>query len=170
MLIEFWDLKQKSLFISFSQPKCDSSILELNFFSDVCLNLCKGNSYLLHGISVTNGYAAVVLGIKIVGNAEGCTDLVLTAVSLADRACLVKLNGELLSKIIVKFKSLLGKLLGKRKNCTLNGGESGMKMKHVTNVATLKLLLVICLNKECKSNSVCTKRGLDYVGDVMLVE
>ena len=44
-----------------------------------------------------------------------------------------------------------------------------MKVKNGTNVALGDLLLVICVNKECKSNSVCAERGLNNVGNVVLV-
>ena len=144
-------------------------ILEFESFVDVRLNLCHGNSYLLHGISVTNGYAAVVFGIEVVGNAEGSTDLVLAAISLTDRAGLVEVNGEFLSKLVVKLERLVGELLGKRKHCCLEGSKRRMKMKNGTNVAAIKLLLIVSINKECERNTVCTKGGLDYVRNVMLV-
>ena len=143
--------------------------LELDFISNICLHFRNGNTHLLHRISVTNGYAAVVLGVKVVGDAEGSTDLVLTAISLTDRAGLVKLAVELLRKLIEEIESLVRELLGERKNRALNGSKGGMKVKYGTNVALGDLLLVICVNKECKSNSVRAERGLYNVGNVVLV-
>ena len=89
---------------------------ELKTLSDILLNLCDGKANLLHGVTVTHGYAAVGLGIEVIGDAEGSTDLVLTAVSLTDRAGLVKVAGKLACELIIKLKSTLGELLGKRKN------------------------------------------------------
>ena len=65
---------------------------------DVSLQLGDGQSHLLHGVAVANGYATVGLGIKVVGDAKGRTDLVLTAVALTDGAGLVELHVEVLGK------------------------------------------------------------------------
>ena len=51
---------------------------------------------LLHCISVSNCYTAVLNRVKIICDAERCTDLVLTAISLTDRTCLVIVNKEVL--------------------------------------------------------------------------
>ena len=142
--------------------------LEFDFFCNVIFNFRQGDTNLLHSISVTNGYATVIFGIKVVGDAEGSTDFVLTAISLTDRACLVKLDIELLRKLVVKLESFVGELLGKRKHCALNRREGGMEVKNNSNVTLSDFLLVVCVNKECKSNSVCAKRGLNNVGNVML--
>ena len=91
--------------------KAADSKSELEALGDVCLNLGYGNSYLLHGISLTNGYAAVVFGFKVVGYAERSSDFVLAAISLTDRACFIKLNGKFLCKLVVKLKRLFGELL-----------------------------------------------------------
>ena len=144
-------------------------VLKLKLCRNVLLNLGDRKTNLLHRISVTNGNASVVLGIEVVGDAEGSTDLILTAISLTDRAGLIKLAGELLSKLVVKLESLLGELLGKRKHCCLDGSKSGMKVKNYSYVTLTDGLLIVSVNEECKSNSVCAERGLYNVRNVVLV-
>ena len=68
---------------------------ELDLLCDISSNFLNLDALLLHRITVTNGYAAVLLGFKVHGNADRRTDLVLTAVALTDRACIVKINREL---------------------------------------------------------------------------
>ena len=53
--------------------------------------MAKQEQYILSliHISVAHGDAAVRLGIEVVRDAQGGADLVLAAVALADRACLV---------------------------------------------------------------------------------
>ena len=139
--------------------------LEFKLLADVGLNLCHRNSYLLHGISVTNGYAAVTLGVEVVGDAEGSTDLVLAAVSLTDRAGLVEVDGEFLSKLVVKLERLVGKLLGKRKHGCLEGSKCGMEVKNGTNVAALKLLFIVSVNKECEPSLGADRVALAFLVD-----
>ena len=144
-------------------------LLEGKSFLNVCLNLGHRNTNLLHSVSVTYGYAAIILGVEVISNAEGSTDLVLTAISLTDRAGLVEVAGECLCEIVVKLKSLLRKLLGKRKNSRLNRSKSGMKVKNNSYVTLADGLLIIRVNKECKRNSVSAERGLNNVGNVVLI-
>ena len=44
-----------------------------------------------------------------------------------------------------------------------------MKMKHCTNISLSDSFLVIRINKERESNSVCTERRLNYIGNIVLV-
>ena len=62
--------------------------LEFNLFSDVSVQLSDRNANLLHRVAVANRYAAVFLRIEVVSDAERGADLVLAAVTLADRTCL----------------------------------------------------------------------------------
>ena len=43
-----------------------------------------------------------------------------------------------------------------------------MEVKNCTNVALCDLFLVVRVNQECKSNSVCTERRLDNVRSIVL--
>ena len=45
---------------------------------------------LLHGVSESDSYTAVCLRIKVIGDAEGCSDLILTSVSLSDIPSVIK--------------------------------------------------------------------------------
>ena len=138
---------------------------QLRFLSEykLCLNvilyLGHRNTNLLHSISVTNGYATVVLCIKVVGNAEGCTDLILTTISLTDRTGFVEVAGECFSKLIIKLKCLFGKLLGKRKNCRLNGCKSGMKVKNHSYVIFTDGLLIISVNEDASATLSAPREG-----------
>ena len=127
---------------------------------DVFLESVYRDSYLLHSVAVANCYAVVLNRVEVIGDTKRCTDLVLAAVSLTDRACLVEVNVEVLSEIVEHLACLFGKLLGERKNCSLEGRESGMKVKNNTDVILLCIdnLFVISINEECKSNAVCTER------------
>ena len=86
-------------------------ILEIKLLFEVRLKLCDGEADLLHGITLTDSYAAVLNGVEVVCNAEGSTDLVLSAVTLTDRACLVEVNAEVLCKLCIYLFSALGELL-----------------------------------------------------------
>ena len=150
--------------------------LELNLLLNVFLELADGQTYLLHSIAVTNGYAVVcrsVLvanGLKVDGDAKRSTDFVLAAVTLTDRTGLVIVNHKVLGKLLVDLARLITKLLGKRQNSSLKGRKSRMQVKHGTNVVLCFVdhFFVISVNKECKSHTVSTERGLDYVRNVML--
>ena len=80
--------------------------LKFHSLFDVGNEIVDLDSFLLHGISVADGHAAVVFGIKVVGDAERSTDLVLTAVTLTDRTCLVEVNGEVLGEHLANLHSL----------------------------------------------------------------
>ena len=85
--------------------------LKLDFFSQIVLDLIQRNPYLLHGITVADGNALIVFGIKIICNAERRTYLILAAIALADGARVVEINHEALGELIVKLARLLAKLL-----------------------------------------------------------
>ena len=71
-------------------------LLESYLIFDISYQLVDLDTLLLHCISVSYCYTAVLNRIKVICDAEWCTDLVLTAISLTDRACLVIVNKEVL--------------------------------------------------------------------------
>ena len=75
---------------------------ELDLLCDISSNFLNLDALLLHSVTVTNGYAAILLGLEIDGYTVRRTDLVLTAVALTDRACIVKINRELLSQLAAR--------------------------------------------------------------------
>ena len=58
--------------------------LKCNFFFDKCIKFIDRYSYLIHSISVTNCYTAVLNRIKVIGDTVRCSDFVLSAISLTD--------------------------------------------------------------------------------------
>ena len=69
---------------------------ERNSVLDVLLYICDRHSFLLHRVTFTDCYAAVLNTVEVVCDAEGSTDLVLSSVSLTDSACIVIVNAEVL--------------------------------------------------------------------------
>ena len=65
-------------------------LLIIEFFSEVILQIFNFNSFLLHGVTVTYGNGSILFGIKIIGNTEWCTNLILTAISLSDISSVIK--------------------------------------------------------------------------------
>ena len=143
----------------------------MNLIFNVRLKLGNRKSYLLHSISITDCYASVNLRLKVIGNAKRSTNLVLTSVSLTDRACFVKVNAEVFSKLAIYLVSLLGKLLGKRKNRRLNGCKCRMKVKYCSYIILFSIdnLFVICIAKNSKNASFDTERGLDNIRSISFV-
>ena len=75
--------------------------LKRKFIRKVSIQLVDLHTYLLHGITVTDGHCAVRLRLKVIGYAERSSDLVLTTVSLTDITSVVKLTVILLAKLRV---------------------------------------------------------------------
>src|SRR5699024_8218882 len=48
------------------------------------------DALLIHRIAITDRYTAILAAVKVVGDAEGSADLILTAVTLTDRTGVVK--------------------------------------------------------------------------------
>ena len=69
---------------------------ERNSVLDVLLYICDRHSFLLHRVTFTDCYATVLNTVEVVCDAEASTDLVLSSVSLADSACIVIVNAEVL--------------------------------------------------------------------------
>ena len=114
---------------------------ELDLLCDISSNFLNLDALLLHSVTVTNGYAAILLGLEIDGYAVRRTDLVLTAVALTDRACIVKINRELLSQLLPDRHSLVGQLLGQRQYSSLERCQSRMQTQNGTNIVLAVLVL-----------------------------
>ena len=63
---------------------------------NVSAKLGHGHSHLLHAVAVTDGHAVIVFRLKVIGYAEGRSDLVLTAIALSDTSGLIIVNAEIL--------------------------------------------------------------------------
>ena len=69
---------------------------KLDFVCDVLAELVNGNSLLLHCVTVTDSNAVVLDRIKVIGDTERSSYLVLTSVTFADRACVVIIGHKVL--------------------------------------------------------------------------
>ena len=127
---------------------------EFYFLCDIVVELVDRNSFLLHCIAVTDGHAAVLSAVEVIGDAERSTDLVLTAVTLADGACVVIFDHEIPGKLLKDLFSLFVKLFGKRKNSSLDRSESRMEMKNDAGILIVDLFLVISLAEDCKEQTL----------------
>ena len=155
-------------------------ILEVALLLDVVLQLANGNTDLLHGVTVADsdavvsGSVLVAHGLEVHGDAQGGTDLILTAVTLADGTGIIEVNHEVLLQLMVDLLSLGAQLLGKGQNSSLEGCQSGMQMQDGTDVGIALLIstdnfLVVSFAQECQCYAVAAQRRLDDIGDVMLV-
>ena len=140
--------------------------LKFHSLFDIGNEILDLDSFLFHRIAVTDGYAAVVCGFEVVGNAEGSADFVLAAVTLTDGAGFVVVNHEVLCEHIVDLPSLFAELFGEGKNGSLDGRERGVEVHNGTNVLFTDLFFVVSVNEECESDTVSAERGLDNVGNV----
>ena len=123
---------------------------ECNLLLDILSQSRDRNANLLHCIAVTHGHAAVLDGIKVVGDAERSTDLILTAIALADRAGIVVIDHEVLGKLGIDLACTLGELFRERKNSSLVGRKCGMEMQHDAGIVLFCVddLLVVSVDKE----------------------
>ena len=117
--------------------------LEIQLFCKVCVQISDRNPLLLHGITETNGYAAICLGIEIVGNAERRTDFILTAISLTDIASVIEFAVVLLAQLGIDLLCTLVELLGQRQDADFNRCQSRMEMKDSTDISALQFFFVI---------------------------
>ena len=142
---------------------------ECHFFLKVAYKFINRHSYLLHRVTVTDGYAAVVFGIEVVGDAVRSADFVLAAITLADGACVIKVDHKVLCKLVVHFKRLLAELFGERQHGGLERSKRRVQVQHGADVIIAHGLFVVCVAEERKGYAVCTEGGLDNVGDISLV-
>jgi hypothetical protein len=54
-------------------------------FSEICLDPIERNSLLLHRITLSHSHRLIIQGVKVDGDAEGCSDLILSAIPSANR-------------------------------------------------------------------------------------
>ncbi len=150
---------------------------EFDLLFNVSAKLGDRDTNLLHSIAVTDGNTVVAFlgivadGVEVNGYAERSADLVLTAISLTDRACIVVVNAEVLGKLLVDLGSFVGKLLGKGKNCNLEGRKEGVETENGSYVVLCLVndLLVVSVAKHGENGSLNAERGLNDVGNVVLV-
>lgn len=83
--------------------------LEFKFALDIGDRLVDGNADLLHRVAIAYGDGIVLCRLEIDGYAERRADLVLAAVSLADRPREVVRCGEVLSDLRVNLVCFFGK-------------------------------------------------------------
>ena len=98
--------------------------LETELVLKVALKLCDRNTNLLHGVAVTDGYCAVSLRFKVKGDAVRRTDLILSAVALADGSSVIKLTVVILGQLCINLLCSLVQFLGQRKNTDLHRSQS----------------------------------------------
>ena len=80
-----------------------SSLLPVKFFCKVSIEIFDLDSFLLHGITITDSYRTIVFGLEIVGNTESGTDLILSTVTISDDSTDIKLTVISLSELCVYF-------------------------------------------------------------------
>ena len=86
-------------------------MLKFDSLVDVCREVVNFNTLLLHCVAVTDCNRTVLLGVKVVCDAEGSTYLVLSAVTLAYAARLVLFAHKLGRKLCVYLPRALCELL-----------------------------------------------------------
>jgi len=67
------------------------------FTAEVFLNLVNADTLLSHGVTLTNRHGVILKGIEVDGDAERGTNLVLTAVALANSLGIVEVNIPMLT-------------------------------------------------------------------------
>ncbi len=151
---------------AFTVMLLDSLFLEIELIKEPCIQLVDRDADLLHAVAHTDGDSLILCGLEIVGQAERCADLVLSAIALADIAAVVKLAVVAPAELLVDLKSVFGKLLGEGKDTDLDGCQRGMEAHNGTLVAALELLFVVSCAQECQGDTVCAQGRLDNVRDV----
>ena len=120
----------------------------------ICFEIFDFHSLLLHRIAVTYCHCAVFFGIEIIGYAERCTNLVLTAVSLTDVASVVKLAIVIFAQLCVDLLRAFVQLLRKRKHTNLDWRQRRVETKNCTHISALQLLLIVSAAKERENHTV----------------
>ena len=156
------------------------AFLEPALVGNIIFQLIDGDTDLLHGVTVPDGDAVVggrfviTHGLEVYGDTQGCTDLVLPAVTLADGAGIVEVHHEILLQLMVNFLGLGGELLAQGQHGGLEGRQGRMQVQYGADVVLAVLvlthhLLVVGLAQEGQSHPVAAQTGLDDIGDIMLV-
>ena len=130
----------------------DSS--EIKLVKEPCIQLVDRDADLLHAVAHADGDSLVFRGLEIVGQAERCADLVLSAVALADVAAVVELTVVTSAELLVDFESIVREFLGKGKDTDLDRRLRGMETHDGALVAALEFFFIVCCAQECQSNAV----------------
>ena len=127
---------------------------EIKLVKEPCIQLVDRDADLLHAVAHADGDSLVLCGLEIVGQAERSTDLILSAIALADIAAVVELAVVALAELFVDLKSFVAELLGQRQDADLDGCQCRMEAHNSTLVAALELFLVISCTQESQSDTV----------------
>ena len=142
---------------------------KFKLFGEVADEIFNRDTHLSHGVALADGDAVVFKRIEVHGDAIGCADFVLTAVSLADRRGRVEVASEVLGKFDIQFFRFFVELFLQGEHCNLDRCDCVMQVEHDAGVVFADLLFFVCVAKECKEHSVCAERRLDDVRHVFLV-
>ena len=142
--------------------------LKFDLFFDIFDRFFHGNADLFHTVAVADGHGAVFKRLEIDGHAERGADLVLTAVTLTDRAREVVGRGEFLAHCRVDFVRFFRKALLKGQDGALIGRERGVQTEHRADIVLFRVddFLVVGVREEREHHSVRAERRLDDVGHV----
>src|SRR5438874_6639531 len=101
-------------------------------FSEVIAELRRVDTFLLERVAVAHGDGSGSGRLSVHGDAERCTDLVLSPIAAADRATVVVEDGKFLSELGGNFLRHLrhSVLLHQRKNSRLDRRQRRVQCKH----------------------------------------
>ena len=88
-----------------------TSVLECEFISEVSVQLVNLDADLLHRITVTDRDCIVLGGVEVISDAERCSDLILSSVSLADVSAVIVLAVVFLAERCVDLGRRIRQLL-----------------------------------------------------------
>ena len=155
--------------------------LKRDTLGDVVPDLSDGDTHLLHGVPLPDGdavvgggaFLGVAYGVEVEGDTEGGADLVLAAVALADGAGVVIVHHKVGGQLLVELPGGAGEdlLFGQGQDGALKGSQGGVKAKDHPHVVLLGVhhLFVIGVAEDGKDRALHAQRGLDDVGDIVLV-
>ena len=136
---------------------------------EVVREAVDGDTHLSHRIALTHGYAAVLEGVEVDGDAVGRADFVLTTVSLADGCGRIEVASKVLGKFHVEFFRFFVELFLQGENSHFDGCDLMMQVEHHAGVVFSDLFFVVCVCEECEEHTIRTERRLDDVRHVLLV-
>ena len=147
---------------------------ECDAFRNIGGNVFDLDADLLHRVAVAHGDAAVLLGLKVDRDAERGADLVFTAIALADRTGVVKINSKVLGELLPDGHGLVGQLFGQRQYSGLERRKRRMQAQHGAHIVLAVLILaddlfIVSIAQEGEGHAVRAERRLDDVGNILLV-
>ena len=137
--------------------------LKLNFCPDILCKRFDLDALLRHRVTVADSHTAIRLGIKVIGDAERGTDLVLTAVPFSDRACVVIIDHKLFGEGFINFARALVQLFGEGQHTGLERGECRMQTHDDPDILLALVvgadnLFIISVTKEGQRDTVGAER------------